>query len=160
MPELSRFAGEEMNVLADSAEVRIVVLRDQRDSERAREHRTRSIGSHAAGVMSMRTREVVTFLRERHEQRQGALSERGMVSRRHSRAHVVAELYGARLAAVFAADSELQLRADPPPVLYSDPDQTANTRRVKNLKWIVRKDTTFEVRREKTPCVVPAKTVW
>ena len=34
MPATTRFAREEMNVLADPAQVRIVVLRDQRDAKR------------------------------------------------------------------------------------------------------------------------------
>jgi hypothetical protein len=69
----------------------------------------------------------------------------------------VAELHGAGLAPVFTADTDFQLRAHPPPVLDSDPDEAANADSIENLKWIVGKDTTFEVRGKETARIVAAE---
>ena len=84
MATASRLAREEMNVLADSTEVRIVVLGDQRDSERARKKRRRHRRVNRRRKSNL-PREVVTAQRERHERRLGARSARGMESRRRSR---------------------------------------------------------------------------
>ena len=59
MTEAARFAREEMDVLADAAEVRIVVLGDEGDAKWSLRDSAATRGSVAAGVRS-RPREIVT----------------------------------------------------------------------------------------------------
>ena len=59
---------------------------------------------------------------------------------------------------MLAANSDLQLGPHSAPVLDSDSDEATNASRIQNLKRIVRKDTTFEVRRKKPASVVPTQT--
>jgi len=78
-----RFAREEMHVLADSTEMRIVVLGDESDSERSRKLRRRERLPYGRAETN-RGRQVVKPYRGRHERRLVALSARGMENRRHS----------------------------------------------------------------------------
>src|SRR5689334_9071391 len=55
----------------------------------------------------------------------------------------VAELHGARLTAMFAANADFQLRSDAPTGGYGDANQLPNTVLIQNLKRIVGKYTTF-----------------
>ena len=57
----------------------------------------------------------------------------------------MAELHGARFAAMFTADAHFQLRADAPTGRYGKSNQLANPVPVKNLERIVGKYTTFYV---------------
>jgi len=55
------------------------------------------------------------------------------------------EFNGARLASVFAANTDLQAWPHSPPILDCDSNETPNTVFVEHLERIVGKDTTFQV---------------
>jgi hypothetical protein len=57
----------------------------------------------------------------------------------------VAEVHRARFAAVFPANTDLQLRADAPTSRYGKSNQLANSIPIKHLERIVGKYTTFYV---------------
>src|SRR5437879_12300041 len=69
----------------------------------------------------------------------------------------VAKLHGARFAAMFPADADLQLRADAPTGRYGKSNQLANSILVKNLEWIVGNYTPVNVIREEPSRIVPAQ---
>ena len=69
----------------------------------------------------------------------------------------VAELHGARLAAMLPADAHLQLRADAPTGRYGKSNQLANPVPVKHLERIVGKYTTIYVIGKESAGVVAAE---
>src|SRR5215469_8646780 len=69
----------------------------------------------------------------------------------------MAKLHGARLAAMFTADADLQLRADAPTGRNGNANQLPNTVLIQNLKRIVRYYTTFDVIRKEPTSVVSAE---
>src|SRR5512141_2723952 len=84
MSATARLASKKMNVFADSAEMRIVVLGDESDSERSREQRWRQRVTRR-GRKRHCPRQVVSSYRGRHERRLVVLSAREMENRRHNR---------------------------------------------------------------------------
>src|SRR5437868_8429647 len=67
------------------------------------------------------------------------------------------ELHGARLTAMFTADTDLQLRADAPTGRYGNANQLSNTVLIQNLERIVGKYTTFDVIRKEATRIVSAQ---
>ena len=57
----------------------------------------------------------------------------------------VAELHRARFAAMFPADTDLQIRADAPTGSYGKSNQLANSIPIEHLEWIVGKYTTIYI---------------
>ena len=67
------------------------------------------------------------------------------------------ELHGARVATMFTANPDLQLRANAPTGRYGKSNQLANSIPIKHLEWIVGKYTTFDIIREEAAGVVAAE---
>ncbi len=79
MTEPAGFTREEVNVLADATEMRIVVLRYQRDSERTRECGS-SYRQRGCRYKVERRGQVASSRRGKHEPRRDAQRERGTAS--------------------------------------------------------------------------------
>ena len=58
---------------------------------------------------------------------------------------------------MFATNTNLELRADAPPILHCDSNETSDAIAVEHLKWIVGKDTTFEIRGKESSRVIAAQ---
>src|SRR5436309_16088083 len=84
MPATARFAREEMHVLADGTEVRIVILRHQCKAEGTVVPNNRQMRQLGEGGVSKRARIPEGEIQERHGLRLGGLLERGRGSRRRN----------------------------------------------------------------------------
>ena len=155
----TRFAGEEVDVLADAAEVRIVVLRDQRDAQRcARRATSGRVGRFGSAGRRCSAALLGRWIQERHVRRRGGRSGRGMGSTRRSRAR--------------SRDRTSRDRGSPPcspqmPTFscgrtlptgrHGNSNQLPNPVLVKDLERIVRKDTALDVVRKEAAGIVSAQ---
>src|SRR5215831_4421528 len=88
MSATARLARKEMDVLADAAQVRIVVLGHQRDAQRALvafdELEIREVGKRRVTSTTRASESGKGWIQERHGLRLGGRLERGRASRRRS----------------------------------------------------------------------------